>query len=192
MLVDAAGEGPGRAIGVNGAFGNLGVALVPVVTAFLANEAGWRAAFLLPGIACAAVGLVWLRVPWHGATVRRALRPFPAIPRHLVRRAVIMLMLIAVVSGLVFNAFTLLLPKLLQERLASQPDLLPLVGAATCAPIVAALQERTGGLTAVMLVMAAFGTVTLGCALFFPDRKEELRPELWEAADGAAVRVAAE
>ncbi|HEY1934143.1 MAG TPA: MFS transporter [Acetobacteraceae bacterium] len=289
MLVDAAGERPGRAIGINGVFGNLGVALAPVVTAFLANEVGWRAAFLLPGIACAAVGLVWLRVPWHDATVRRALRPFPAIPRHLVRRAVIVLMLIAIVSGLVFNAFTLLLPKLLQERLASQPDLLPLVGAAAfiatlcgaltqftvgrmidrttlkrvflpvsvilvpalvavsyaqgwivvpvaglvaaaifgqvtvnetmaaryispelrtriysvrffvgflgaaaSAPIVAALQERTGSLTVVTLVLAVFGTVTLGCALFFPDRKEELRPELWEAADGAAVGVAAE
>ena len=34
----------------------------------------------------------------------------------------------AAVSGLVFNAFTLLLPKLMQERLASSPDLLPVVG----------------------------------------------------------------
>jgi MFS family permease len=289
MLVDAAGDRPGRAIGVNGVFGNLGVALAPVVTAFVANQAGWRAAFLLPGIACAAVGLAWLRVPWHDASVRRSLRPFPTIPRHLVRRAVIVLMLIAVVSGLVFNAFTLLLPKLLQERLASRPDVLPLVGAAAfiatlcgaltqftvgrmidrttlkrvflpvsvilvpaliaisyaqgwivvpiaglvaaaifgqvtvnetmtaryispelrtriysvrffvgflgaaaSAPVVAALQERTGSLTAVTLVMAAFGTVTLGCALFFPDRKEELHPELWAMAEGAiTVGVAA-
>src|SRR5580704_19025502 len=37
MLVEAAGDKPGRAIGVNGVFGNLGVALAPVVTAFLAN-----------------------------------------------------------------------------------------------------------------------------------------------------------
>ncbi len=289
MLVDAAGDRPGRAIGVNGVFGNLGVALAPVVTAFVANQAGWRAAFLLPGIACAAVGLAWLRVPWHDATVRRSLRPFPTIPRHLVRRAVIVLMLIAVVSGLVFNAFTLLLPKLLQERLAARPDVLPLVGAAAfiatlcgaltqftvgrmidrttlkrvflpvsvilvpaliaisyaqgwvvvpiaglvaaaifgqvtvnetmtaryispelrtriysvrffvgflgaaaSAPVVATLQQRTGSLTAVTLVMAAFGTVTLGCALFFPDRKEELHPELWAMAEsGITVGVAA-
>src|ERR1700691_5675645 len=37
MLVEAAGEKPGRSIGVNGVFGNLGVALAPVVTPFLAN-----------------------------------------------------------------------------------------------------------------------------------------------------------
>ena len=53
MLVDAAGDKPGRSIGVNGVFGNLGVALAPVVTALLANMAGWRSAFLLPGLACA-------------------------------------------------------------------------------------------------------------------------------------------
>ena len=49
MLVEAAGDKPGRAIGVNGVFGNLGVALAPVVTAFLANQVGWRAAFIVPG-----------------------------------------------------------------------------------------------------------------------------------------------
>src|ERR1700751_1000537 len=57
MLVDAAGDKPGRAIGTNGVFGNVGVALAPVVTAFVASQAGWRAAFLLPGLACAALGL---------------------------------------------------------------------------------------------------------------------------------------
>ena len=39
-------------------------------------------------------------------------------------------MLIAMSSGLVFNAFTLLLPKLMQERLAGNATLLPLVGLA--------------------------------------------------------------
>lgn len=37
-------------------------------------------------------------------------------------------MLIATVSGLVFNAFTLLLLKLMAERLANAPGLLPVVG----------------------------------------------------------------
>jgi MFS family permease len=119
MLVEAAGDKPGRSIGVNGVFGNLGVALAPVVTAFLANTVSWRAAFVAPGLFCAVVGFLWMRtplVPAHLHHVNR--RPFPPIPRHLVRRAVLVLMLIAMTSGLVFNAFTLLLPKLLQERLA--------------------------------------------------------------------------
>lgn len=279
MLVEACGERPGRAIGVNGVFGNLGVALAPVVTAFLAARLDWRAAFIVPGVACLLAGLFWLREPALDIKAYRARRPFPAIPRHLVQRAVLVLMLIAIVSGLVFNAFTLLLPKLIQERLAASPGLLPLVGAAAfgatlcgaltqftigrlidrttlkrvflpvslllvpglvavsyvqgwlvlplcgvvaaaifgqvtvnetmaaryispelrariysvrffvgfigasgAAPLVAWLQERTGSLSPVLLVLAAFGVVTLLCALGFPDRKEELRPELWPAA----------
>jgi MFS family permease len=289
MLVDAAGDKPGRAIGVNGVFGNLGVALAPVVTAFLAHQAGWRVAFLLPGAACMAIGLLWLRVKSPEAAVRSASRPFPEIPRHLVRRAVVVLLLIAVVSGLVFNSFTLLLPKLMQERLGGNPHTLPLVGvaaflatlcgaltqftvgrmidrttlkrvflpvslllvpalvaasyvqgwlilpvcgvvaaaifgqvtvnetmtaryispvlrarmysvrffvgflgAAGSAPIVAWLYDRTGSLSAVTLVMAGFGVVTLGCALAFPDRREELEPELWAESRGAGIAVAAE
>lgn len=288
MLVDAAGDKPGRAIGVNGVFGNLGVALAPVMTAFLAHQAGWRAAFLVPGVLCAMLGLVWMRVPSPEGAIRRSARPFPEIPRHLVRRAVVVLMLIAIVSGLVFNAFTLLLPKLMQERLGGDPRMLPLVGtaaflatlcgaltqftvgrmidrttlkrvflpvsvllvpglvgvsyargwlvlptaavvaaaifgqvtvnetmtaryispalrarmysvrffvgflgAAASAPLVAWLYERTGSLATVTLVLAGFGAVTLGCALAFPDRREELQPELWADADGAAAMVVA-
>ncbi len=284
MLVEAAGDKPGRAIGVNGVFGNVGVALAPVVTAFLAAQFGWRAAFIAPGAFCVAVGLLWLRMPPVEATLRRSSRPFPPIPQHLVRRAVVVLLLIAIVSGLVFNAFTLLIPKLMQERLAEDPRFLPLIGAlaflatlcgaltqftvgrmidrttlkrvflpislvlapslamlsfaegwlvlplaglvaasvfgqvtvnetmaaryispelrariysvrffvgflgaAASAPVVAILHERTGSLTVVTLVLSGFAVVTLGCALFFPDGKEELRPELWAETTPAAV-----
>jgi len=37
------------------------------------------------------------------------------------------------------------------------------------------------------MLLAAFSVVTLGCALFFPDRKEELHPELWATALPAAA-----
>ena len=56
MLVNAAGDRPGRAIGINGVFGNIGVGLAPVVTAFLAGQAGWRAAFIVPGVVWACGG----------------------------------------------------------------------------------------------------------------------------------------
>jgi MFS family permease len=278
MLVEAAGDRVGRAIGVNGVFGNFGVALAPVVTAFLAQQFGWRAAFLLPGAICCALGVAWLREPPHDGSARPAARPFPEIPAALVRRAVVVLLLIAIVSGLVFNAYTILIPKLMQERLADDPRLLPIVGvlafavtlcgaatqftvgrlldrttlkriflplavilapamialsfakgwlvlplagivaatifgqvtvnetmtaryispplrakmysvrffvgflgAASAAPLVGFLHERTGSLTASILVLAGFALVTLACALFFPDRPEELKPELWNA-----------
>jgi MFS family permease len=276
MLVEAAGSQPGRAIGVNGVFGNLGVALAPIVTAFLANALSWRAAFIVPGLVCAAVGLAWMRTSLAHADAHATTRAFPPIPPHLVRRAVVVLMLIAISSGLVFNAYTILLPKLLQERLATTPGLLPLLGvaaflvtacgaltqfsvgrlidrntlkqvflpvslvltpamvllsfaqgwlvlplagavaasifgqvtvnetmaaryispalrariysvrffvgflgSAAAAPVVSLLYERTGSVAAVTLLLSAFCVVTLACALFFPNRKEELAPELW-------------
>jgi len=286
MLVDAAGSRVGRAMGINGVFGNLGVASAPVVTAALAVALGWRWAFILPGLLCVGAGLLYLREgPGDAAMDKAAGRPFPPIPPAVVRRAVIVLLSLATVSGFVFNAFTLLLPKLIEERLAGSPDLLPVVGmlaflvtlcggltqftvgriidrttlkrvfmplalvqmpglallsvldgwavlpvagllaaaifgqvtvnetmtaryvapalraklysirffvgflgAAAASPLVGWLHEATGGQGTVLAVLAAFGAVTVACALFFPDRKEELQPELWPqpAPAGAA------
>ena len=123
MLVEAAGDRPGRAIGINGVFGNLGVALAPVVTALLAQPG--RLALrpsCVPGAGLRRARPVVDALPAPEATAKAAGRgAFPDIPRHLVRRAVVVLLLIAVVSGLVFNAFTLLLPKLMEERLGGDP-----------------------------------------------------------------------
>lgn len=41
---------------------------------------------------------------------------------------------------------------------------------------------RRGGMTVMLLLLAAFGLIVLGCALAFPDREEELNPERWAAA----------
>ena len=280
MLVEAAVERVGKTVGMNGVFGNIGVATAPVITAFLAVQGGWRLAFIAPGIVCLGLGIAWSRTRLHTAEIHRGARPFPTIPPAVVRRAVIVLLVIAAVSGLVFNAFTLLLPKLMAERLAGDASLVPLaglaaflaticgaltqltvgrlidrttlkraflplalllapalfalsyvqgwvaipiaglvaaalfgqvtvnetmtaryispalrarmysvrffvgfMGSAAAAPLIAVLYERTGNLTTMLLVLAGFALITLVCALFFPDRPEELAPELWERAN---------
>lgn len=290
MLVDAAGERVGASVGVNGVFGNIGVALAPVVTGAVAAWFGWRWGFILPGLLCFGCGvLYWLNGLTDVAKAKAAQKPFPEIPRPIVRRAVIVLLCIATTSGFVFNGFTLLLPKLMEERLAGSPDLLPVVGllaflvtlcggltqftvgrmidrmtlkrvfmplalvqmpilvaltqlhgwpvlllsgllcasifgqvtvnetmtaryvapalraklysirfsvgflgAATASPVVGLLHDSAGGSAAVLAVLAVFGTVTLVGALFFPDRQEELRPELWEKARPALRAAPAE
>ncbi|HEY4254641.1 MAG TPA: MFS transporter [Roseomonas sp.] len=280
MLVEVAGDRVGRSMGVNGVFGNFGVATAPIVTALVAGGMGWRWAFIIPGLLCAAIGLLWLREPaFDYASQARRGKPFPEIPRAVVRRAIGVLLAIATVSSLVFNAFTILIPKLMEERLASAPDLLPVVGllaflaticggltqftvgrlidrntlksvflplalvlvpalialsflqgwlvlpvaglaaaaifgqvtvnetmtaryvapplraklysirftigfmgAALASPLIAFMHGATGSLAATMLVLAGVGAVTLCCALLFPNRPEELRPELWADA----------
>ena len=49
----------GRALGINGIFGGLGMAVAPGVTGFLTSTLGWRAAFVVPGVACLAVGIAF-------------------------------------------------------------------------------------------------------------------------------------
>jgi MFS family permease len=47
----------GRALGINGVFGGLGVALSGVVAGFLIDTAGWRAAFAIPGMVSVLAGV---------------------------------------------------------------------------------------------------------------------------------------
>jgi hypothetical protein len=56
------------------------------------------------------------------------------------------------------------------------------LGGAVANPLVGILHERTGSLTAVVLVLSGFAPVTLACALAFPDRFEALEPALWGQA----------
>jgi cyanate permease len=60
------------------------------------------------------------------------------------------------------------------------------LGAAVASPLVGFLHEATGNLALAMVVLAGFGMVTLFCAFWFPNRKEELHPELWDAASAPA------
>ena len=64
------------------------------------------------------------------------------------------------------------------------------LGSAAAAPLIAFLHGRTGNLSASVIVLAVFATIILGCACAFPNRREELEPELWEqpaAPRGAAI-----
>jgi cyanate permease len=68
------------------------------------------------------------------------------------------------------------------------------LGSAAAPPVIGYLHERTGDLSASVLVLAVFAVVILGCALAFPHRREELDPALWDAAEprGVPVPLAAE
>src|SRR6478752_6920783 len=61
MLLQGAAR-PGATIGVNGLAGNLGIAVAAALTGLLMQWFGWRAAFAVPGLACLALGIVFMRV----------------------------------------------------------------------------------------------------------------------------------
>jgi MFS family permease len=116
MLVRGAPR-PGLAIGINGLAGNLGVAFAAVTTGFLVKYAGWRAAFVVPGLFAIGCGIAFARLaprddapPAHGARTPRA-----EGARALAR--IFAIMTIAAVSGsLLFNFTTNGNGELLRER----------------------------------------------------------------------------
>jgi len=108
----------GRALGINGVWGNLGVALAALCTGGLTQWLGWRAAFVVPGVLGMLVGLAFLRlVPDRTAPPRAKATFAGTVPRAVVVRAFTVLLLVSVVGGVTFNATTVTLPKLFDERL---------------------------------------------------------------------------
>ena len=75
----------------------------------------------------------------------------------------------------------------LRARIYSVRFFVGFLGSAAAAPVVSIFYERTGSVAAVTMVLAFFSVVTLGCALFFPNRKEELQPELWTDVQAVAA-----
>ena len=108
----------GQALGLNGVFGSLGVGLASLVAGSLADLVSWRAAFIVPGLACVAVGLAML-VLVRGGTMMRTkvdLEPEAEASRADMWRAFVILSVTMVAAGLIYQCTSLALPKLFEER----------------------------------------------------------------------------
>ena len=68
-LVRDSGNKQGKVLGFNGVFGSLGSAVAGVVAGFLIDVSSWRAAFIVPGVVCAATGLALLLFVLKGKIV---------------------------------------------------------------------------------------------------------------------------
>ncbi len=108
----------GKTLGVNGVYGNIGVAFAAILTGALCDAYGWRAAFFVPGIMAVIFGALFIfLVP---ATLPA---PHKCAAKHLsmsngdMRRIFIVLMLATICGGIIFNATTISMPKLFDERL---------------------------------------------------------------------------
>jgi MFS family permease len=121
-LVVAGARNRGRALGINGVFGNVGTALAAVIAGLLADTYGWRAAFLVPGGAALLTGLVFWAVASRGgiADGRRDTTPHQAVSVGDLRRGLVCLAITTLCAGLAFTSTSVGLPKLFSERL---PDL---------------------------------------------------------------------
>jgi len=131
MLV-AYAQNRGREIGLNGMWGNLGVAFSALLTGFLVAHFGWRSAFILPGCVSLFVGVLFA---WNVKDEPIPQRAHTAPKGHAGQRISMtivfsVLALATATGGVVFNATTMTYPKLFQDRLHdlfASPQILGLI-----------------------------------------------------------------
>jgi len=122
MLVQHA-KNPGFTIGVNGLFGNLGIAIAAILTGVLVKHAGWRAAFAVPGGLAILCGILFLLlVPREDMAPAKRPRKQVDMPRALMLRVLTVMTLAAISSSLIFNFTTNGNGQLLGERLRGLID----------------------------------------------------------------------
>jgi len=120
-LVVETHERTGVALAVNGVFGNLGVASAALITALFIDSLGWRWAFALPGMVSVATGLAYILYLKQAKPVavlhKKAQAGNPGAVRDGVMRIFMIVLLATAIGGLIFQAVTFALPKILDERL---------------------------------------------------------------------------
>ncbi|MDH3597455.1 MAG: MFS transporter [Rhodospirillales bacterium] len=112
-------ESRGKALGVNGVFGSVGVAMAGLAAGALIDAFGWRAAFMVPGVVSLATGLALLVCLRLGLVVEgagdRHAEPPPS--RGDMQRVFLVLVLTMLAIGLIFQATQAAMPKVFDLRL---------------------------------------------------------------------------
>lgn len=157
----------GRQVGINGVWGNLGVASSAVVTGVIAQYLGWRWAFALPGLATVAVGVGFMaRVSNEVRTGQKQMGAAARVSKDMMWRVVVALVVTIVASSTTFNAITVALPKLFAERLTmltTSPAIIGLIASGVY--VFGALTQYTIGN---MVDRHSLKTVFLPLAVAFP------------------------
>jgi len=113
----------GYILGVNGLWGNLGLAFAAIISGALMDWAGWRAAFIVPAILCFAAGIGFvLLVPDTGPIVKTGKKLGLQMDMRTAATIVGVLLVATCCGGLIFNATTIGMPKIFDERLRSLTD----------------------------------------------------------------------
>jgi MFS family permease len=118
MLVQSASN-PGATIGINGLAGNLGVAGAAILTGFLVESFGWRAAFVVPGLISLGCGIVFARATPREteAPAKRTQKAAVALSPAMLVRVFLVMTTAAITGSLLFNFTTNGNGQLLSERL---------------------------------------------------------------------------
>lgn len=115
---------PGNTIGWSGLSGNLGIAVAAALTGLLVQLAGWRTAFIVPGLVTLALGVLFARlVPAETEPpARRTQKAAVPLPASMLARVFVVMTAAAIASGVLFNFTTNGNGQLMAERLRGLVD----------------------------------------------------------------------
>jgi len=146
----------GVPLAINGIFGNMGVACAALITGFLIENAGWRSAFIWPGVMSIATGIAYAGFIYAGrggradetlqaVMVKKDLDTI-GLNRRLLSRVFVIIILSTAIGGLLFQSTTFSLPKVFDERLSE----------------LAVSATLVGWYTFIVFATAAFGQLAVG------------------------------
>ncbi|MBO4224295.1 MFS transporter [Bradyrhizobium neotropicale] len=137
----------GREMGLNGVWGNLGVASSALVTGVIGQYLGWRFAFIIPGIVTVLLGIAFaLTVVHEDRKGSKQAAAQARVAKKDMWRVILSLLIVVIAISTTFNAVTVALPKLFAERLADltrSPALLGVIAA--CVYVFGAMTQYTIG-----------------------------------------------
>ncbi len=137
----------GREMGLNGVWGNLGVASSALVTGVIGQYLGWRLAFIIPGIVTVLLGIAFaLTVVHEDRKGSKQAAAQARVAKKDMWRVILSLLIVVIAISTTFNAVTVALPKLFAERLADltrSPALLGVIAA--CVYVFGAMTQYTIG-----------------------------------------------
>jgi MFS family permease len=110
----------GIRIGINGVFGNMGVAAAPIITGFILFYGNWRMCFLIPGVFCIIYGLNFLyklQSEQGKSTHAEESLDQPFAKNWL--RALSSIGLSTLSAGFIFGAMTFIIPRYFETSLSN-------------------------------------------------------------------------
>ncbi len=171
MVVEGGGN-VGWRLGVNGVWGNMGVAAAPLITGFILADYDWHLAFALPGILSIVIGLGFVSFVRSGQ-----IRTPEACPREKAmvgfspgwQRALLALALVVAAGGFVFGSMIFLIPRMFEISM----------------PGVSVDIAITGALAALVYAVAAWSQLAVGRII----DKHRIKPVLLFIAAGQPVMI---
>ncbi len=139
----------GKALGVNGMFGGIGVASAALIAGVLTDMASWRVAFILPGVVSVVTGVAFVALIRMGRVVEASAdrAPVPAPARADRIRGIAVLAITILCGGMIFQSLSVALPKVFDLRLGSitQGTVIGAGGMVTVVYLFGSLAQVIGG-----------------------------------------------